>query len=140
MSRQAALLNGHDPALAVRARSHAPANDPLGGMIAADVETLLPDDFLTKVDRASMACGLEVRPPLVDHEFLELAARIPSRFKIRHGQTKWIFKQLARRRLPAEILDRPKQGFEVPVDEWLRGPLRQMFEASVLTRTARSAA
>ncbi|MFO0810218.1 MAG: asparagine synthase-related protein [Gemmataceae bacterium] len=59
-----------------------PAGDALGGMIAADVETVLPDDFLVKVDRASMACGLEVRPPLLDHELLEMAASIPSRWKV----------------------------------------------------------
>ena len=64
--------------------------DALRGMIAADVAMLLPDDFLTKVDRASMAVGLEVRPPFVDHEFLELASRIPSKWKIRNGQKKWI--------------------------------------------------
>ena len=110
-------------------------------MIAADVATLLPDDFLVKVDRASMACGLEVRPPLLDHELLELAARIPSRCKVRDGETKWIFKQAFRgRRLPAAILGRPKQGFDIPVDAWLRGPLRPMFESAVLEPNASSPA
>ena len=69
-------------------------------MIAADVATLLPDDFLVKVDRASMAHGLEARPPLLDHELLELAARIPSRFKIQEGQTKWLFKEAFSERCP----------------------------------------
>ena len=101
-------------------------------MIAADVATVLPDDFLVKVDRASMANGLEVRPPLVDHELMELAARIPSRWKIRRGQTKAILKQTMRGSLPDSILGRRKQGFEIPIDDWLRGPLRPMFESAVL--------
>ena len=96
-----AELNGHQPEDMIRQHyATAPADDPLAGMIAADVNTFLPDDFLTKVDRASMSCGLEVRPPLVDHELLELAARIPSQYKIRRGEKKWIFKQVFQDRLP----------------------------------------
>ncbi len=110
----------------------APADDPLAGMIAADVNTLLPDDFLTKVDRASMSCGLEVRPPLVDHELLELAAQVPSEYKIRGNQTKWIFKRTFEHRLPDGLAWRAKQGFDIPTDGWLRGPLREIFESSVL--------
>jgi asparagine synthase (glutamine-hydrolysing) len=129
----AAQLNGHDPSRIVCAGyATAPAGDPLAGMIAADVATVLPDDFLVKVDRASMAHGLEVRPPLLDHEFLELAVQIPSRWKVHRGQTKWIFKQTCRARLPAELIDRPKHGFDVPIDAWLRGPLREVFESAVL--------
>jgi asparagine synthase (glutamine-hydrolysing) len=129
----AASLNGHQPEEVIRAgHAVAPSDDPLGGMIAADVATLLPDDFLVKVDRASMAHGLEVRPPLLDHELLELAARVPSRWKVHNGQTKWVFKQAFRGNLPAAAVDRPKHGFEMPIDVWLRGPLRERFEASVL--------
>ena len=129
----AAGLNGHDPGLVVRQNyDTAPAGDPLAGMLAADVETLLPDDFLVKVDRASMAAGLEARPPLLDHELLELAARIPSRFKVRDGQTKWVFKQACRADLSADVLDRPKHGFDVPIADWLRGPLRERFLDTVL--------
>jgi asparagine synthase (glutamine-hydrolysing) len=109
-----------------------PAEDPLGGMLAADIAVVLPDDFLVKVDRASMAHGLEVRPPLLDHEFLELAARIPSRWKVRKGESKWIFKESCGKSLPADIIRRPKQGFDMPIDAWLQGPLRGMFEESVL--------
>jgi asparagine synthase (glutamine-hydrolysing) len=79
-----------------------------------------------------MANGLEVRPPFLDHELLELAARIPSHFKVREGKTKWIVKEAYRQQLPAEILGRRKQGFELPIDVWLRKPLREMFEDSVL--------
>ncbi len=93
----AAGLNGHRPERLIwESYATAPAGDALAGMIAADVGVVLPDDFLVKVDRASMAHGLEVRPPLVDHELLELAARIPSRWKVQGGQTKWILKQAYR--------------------------------------------
>jgi asparagine synthase (glutamine-hydrolysing) len=109
-------------------------------MIASDIYMLLPDDFLTKVDRASMAVGLEVRPPLVDHEFLELCARIPSSLKVRHGKTKWLFKQICQDWLPDAVVHRPKQGFDIPVDDWLRGPLRDVFETNVLSQRARVAA
>jgi asparagine synthase (glutamine-hydrolysing) len=128
-----ARLNGHEPERIIRTHhATAPANDALGGMLAADTGTILPDDFLVKVDRASMAHGLEARPPLLDHELLELAARIPSEWKVRKGQTKWIFKQVCRKELPANLIDRPKHGFEMPIDAWLRGPLGEMFEAAVL--------
>lgn len=134
----ASELNGHAPEQIVRdAYGTAPVADALAGMIAADTATLLPDDFLVKVDRASMAHGLEVRPPLLDHELIELAARIPSGWKVRGGQTKWILKQVARDSLPESLISRRKQGFEIPVNAWLRGPLRPMFEAAVLDRDAR---
>jgi asparagine synthase (glutamine-hydrolysing) len=140
----AAELNGHRPEELVRqafrrggdVRSKA---DVLAGMLAADTAVLLTDDFLTKVDRASMACGLEVRPPLVDHELLEMAARIPSRLKVRGGETKWIMKKTFSDRLPRDAVWRAKHGFEIPVDSWLRGPLRDSFESSVLSPGARVA-
>lgn len=136
----AARLNGHRAGdLIAGAFATASNHDALSGMLAADTATLLPDDFLTKVDRASMACGLEVRPPLVDHEVLELAARIPSSFKVRRGETKWLLKRAYADALPRDAVWRRKHGFEIPVDAWLRGPLRQMFEDSVLGRTARVA-
>jgi asparagine synthase (glutamine-hydrolysing) len=83
-----------------------------------------------------MACGLEVRPPLLDHELLELTARIPSGLKVRRGETKWLMKEAFRDRLPAETLRRPKQGFEIPLDLWLAGPLREQFDAAVLAPQA----
>ena len=133
-------LDGHRPEAAIEAlHAAAPRGDALAGMIAADVGTLLPDDFLTKVDRASMAVGLEVRPPFVDHELLELAGRVPSSLKIHRGETKWILKQMFASRLPKSAVWRAKQGFEIPIDGWLRGPLRETFESSVLSRGARVA-
>jgi asparagine synthase (glutamine-hydrolysing) len=101
-------------------------------MLAADTAVILPDDFLVKVDRASMAHGLEVRPPLLDHELLELTATIPSRWKVHNGSTKWLLKQACKEQLPKEVRSRPKHGFEIPLDEWLRGPLRDMFESCVI--------
>lgn len=110
-----------------------PPCDDLKAMTLCDIAFVLPDDFLVKVDRASMAFGLEVRPPMVDHEFLELAASIPSEFKLRNGQSKWIFKQALARKLPKEILHRPKKGFEIPVDAWLRGPLAEQLADAIRT-------
>src|SRR5262249_31944309 len=129
----AVQLNGYEPEQVVRDHHDAvPAGDPLGGMIAADVALLLPDGFLVKVDRASMAHGLEARPPLLDHELLELAAQLPSEFKVRSGQTKWILKHAYEKKLPDGAVWRRKRGFEMPVDDWLRGPLRPVFEEAVL--------
>jgi asparagine synthase (glutamine-hydrolysing) len=133
-----ARLNGWQPQQAF-GTSYASDDDALAGMIAADIEMVLPDDFLVKVDRASMANGLEVRPPLLDHELMELAARIPSKWKVHRGETKWIFKQAFADRLPKSVVRRRKQGFEIPIDGWLRGPLRDMFEAAVLSPEARIA-
>ncbi|MBI3408473.1 MAG: asparagine synthase (glutamine-hydrolyzing) [Planctomycetes bacterium] len=131
-------LNGHQPEAALcEAFDRADPGDPLAGMITADTELILPDDFLVKVDRASMANGLEVRPPLLDHEVLELAARIPSKWKVHERQTKWIFKKAFERRLPSDVLWRPKQGFEIPIDAWLRGPLKPVFESAVLDSKSR---
>ncbi len=131
-------MNGYQPEDIVReSYAEAPSGDALGGMIAGDVATLLPDDYLVKVDRASMAHGLEVRPPLLDHELLQLAAQIPSQLKVHKGESKWILKEAYRQRLPNCVLYRRKQGFEMPIDAWLRGPLQEMFEAAVLERGAR---
>jgi asparagine synthase (glutamine-hydrolysing) len=131
-------LNGHRPGQPFEADyATALPGDALGGMMAADVGTTLPDDFLVKVDRASMAHGLEVRPPLLDHELMELAARIPANYKVRGGETKWVLKQAFQSRLPDAVVNRPKHGFELPIDDWLRGPLRETFEGSVLHSGAR---
>jgi asparagine synthase (glutamine-hydrolysing) len=128
-----ARLIGHDPTLPFRlGHLGVPAGDSLAGMLSADVNTILPDDFLVKVDRATMAAGIEARPPLLDHELLEMAASIPSRFKVHGRETKWIFKQACLKMLPRDIVYRKKQGFDVPVGEWLRGPLSGRFQDTVL--------
>lgn len=106
--------------------------DALSGMLAADTNFFLPDDFLTKVDRASMAYGLEVRPPFIDYQLMELAASMPSHLKVRDGSKKWILKEIFEARLPDKLAHRKKQGFELPVDAWLRGPLRDQLQEVVL--------
>ncbi len=129
-----AELNGHELGGFIQeSYLRAKAGDSLAGMLNADIEHVLPEDFLTKVDRASMSCGLEVRPPFVDHTLLELTARLPSRWKVQGGETKWLLKQLYADRLPACAVSRRKQGFDLPIDQWLKGPLRGAVEESVLS-------
>src|SRR5262249_40334241 len=88
-----------------------------------DITRHLPLDFLTKVDRMTMAHSIEARPPLLDHHLVEFAATIPARLRLRDGTTKYLFKQAMRGILPDEIIDRPKHGFGVPLAAWLRGEL-----------------
>jgi asparagine synthase (glutamine-hydrolysing) len=128
----AASLNDYHPEHSIIGAFRQGHRDPLSGMLSADTNILLPDDFLTKVDRASMGFGLEVRTPLIDWKLMELAASMPSEFKIRSGSKKWILKQLFESRLPKDLVHRPKQGFELPVDQWLRGPLSEQVRTHVL--------
>ena len=128
----ATSLNGHHPEFAIITAFQHGHRDALSGMLSADTNVLLPDDFLTKVDRASMGFGLEVRPPLVDWKLMELAASMPSELKIRNGSRKWMLKQLFESRLPKDLVHRRKQGFEIPIDKWLRGPLSDQVRTHVL--------
>lgn len=110
--------------------------DALRRMLYADCHQWLADNLLERGDRMSMSASLELRPPFLDHRLVELAFALPSRMKVRGGRGKWVVKEVARRHLPAEIVDRTKVGFRVPLDTWFRGALRPM--ASDLLRSPNS--
>ena len=117
----------------------APARSGLDRAQYADLKVWLPGDILTKVDRTSMAVGLEAREPLLDHRLIEFAASLPEAMRVQGGQGKWLMKRTMRRFLPDDILYRPKQGFVTPIAQWFRGPLaesaRKIPASAVLART-----
>ena len=98
--------------------------DPLDRMTLADSLSYLTDDILQKVDRAAMAVALETRVPFLDKDVVEFAARIPPDMKVRDGHGKWLVRQVLYRHVPQNLVDRPKTGFGIPLDDWLRGPLK----------------
>ena len=109
----------------------ADTQDPLSRIQYVDIKTYLPDDILTKVDRASMAVSLELRAPILDHKLMEMTARIPPGLKLRGATGKYIFKKAMEPILPKEILYRPKQGFAIPLDQWFRRELKEIAYESI---------
>jgi asparagine synthase (glutamine-hydrolysing) len=131
--------------------ANAPAQSGLDAAQYADMKLWLPGDILTKVDRTSMAVGLEAREPLLDHRLLEFAASLPENMRVRGGQGKWLMKRTMERYIPEDILYRPKMGFVTPIATWFRGPLAEAargiasnatlaktgwFEAGVISKVA----
>ena len=145
-ARERRSLLGSLPTRELSLGNNGSGRDVIREMLLADLDGWLPDNLLERGDRMSMAASLELRPPLLDHRLVDLAFRLPSSVKVRGGTTKWVLKEVARRYLPAEVVDRRKVGFRVPLSDWFRSGLRDSmwdrltgadsFVAQTLDRTA----
>lgn len=124
------VIGSHEPPTLLTDASAWPNTDCVEHwMMAMDAQAFLPEEVLVKVDRAAMANSLETRVPMLDHRVVELAWRMPLSMKIRDGQGKWLLRQVLYRHVPKSIVERPKMGFGIPIDAWLRGPLRDWAES-----------
>jgi len=120
------VLNSEEPPIPITdSQNWASIDNFTQRMQFLDTVSYLPDDILVKVDRASMGVSLETRMPFLDHKVFEFAWRVPMHQKIRKRGGKWVLKQVLYRYVPQAIVDRPKMGFGIPIDIWLRGPLRE---------------
>src|SRR5262249_24438849 len=111
-------------------------SDPIDSTLYVDTNLYLPDDLLVKVDIASMAVALESRSPMVDHEFMEFVATFPSHYKLKRRSGKLILKSAFGGLLPNQIIDRPKMGFGVPLDQWFRGGLSGFMREALLSKAS----
>jgi asparagine synthase (glutamine-hydrolysing) len=130
-------VSRHDPLAASLAALAPKGDDWLAAIQYRDLESYLPLDILTKVDRMTMAHSIEARPPLLDHKLVEFAATIPARIRLRGGTTKYLLKRAMRGILPDAIIDRPKHGFAVPLAQWFRGDLSEFARDLLLSDTCR---
>lgn len=123
------VIDGHEPETTLKDAGEVIEQFGFAeGMMLLDQETYLPDDILVKVDRASMGVNLEVRAPLLDYRLVEFAAKLPLDLKIKDRQGKYLLRQILYRHVPRGLIERPKMGFEMPIADWLRGPLRDWAE------------
>lgn len=125
----ALVLGGKEPPVVLTDRSQwANVDQLLAQLTYFDMSMYLPDDILVKVDRAAMGVSLETRVPMLDYRVVEFSQRLPASMKLRNGQSKWLLRQVLCRHVPAALVDRPKMGFGVPIDRWLRHELRDWAE------------
>lgn len=122
------VLNGIEPTARYAYHKPADLDDFISWMMYVDAFTYLPDDILVKVDRAAMHVSLETRVPMLDHRVVEYVWKLPLHLKLRNGESKWLLKQVLYQYVPPGLVNRPKMGFGVPLQHWLRGPLREWAE------------